>query len=184
MLYDMAEERVERFIFIPFLEDLFSRCRADDPTEEYWNFLETVYPEMHYTVGDVHYSYTNEPFSYIYETILKKLGCERKQLINVLPYVEEYERERYLRVEQDGESEIIASEDYDERDEYDEVEECGHNCTFMIEDVRGTKSALKRKMEERHFPYMIEYTEVKKLYSEMKQRDAITGKRGWVKRKV
>ena len=184
MLYDMAEERVERFIFIPFLQDLFSRCKTDTPIEEYWNFLEIVYPEMHYTVGEVHYSYTNEPFSYIYETIIKKLGCERKQIIDVLPYVEKYEVERYLRVEKDGGSEVIAAEDYDECDEYDDVEECGYNCTFDVALVRNTHSALKQKMEDRHFPYFIEYLEVKKLFHEMKKRDAITGKRGWVKKKA
>lgn len=38
--------------------------------------------------------------------------------------------------------------------------------------------------EDRHFPYFIEYLEVKKLFHEMRKRDAITGKRGWVKKKA
>ena len=50
--------------------------------------------------------------------------------------------------------------------------------------VWNTQSALKQKMEDRHFPYFIEYLEVKKLFHEMKKRDVITGKRGWVKKKA
>lgn len=111
------------------------------------------------------------------------MGCERKQLINILPYVKEYETERYLRIERDNESEIIDAGDYNECEEHSEVEVCGHNCTFAVADVRNRKNALAEKMEEVYFPYMIEYIEVKKLFDEMKKRDAITGRRGWVKKR-
>ena len=48
MLYDMIPAKVERFIFLPFLESLMADCSKAGDDEEYWEFLERMYPALYY----------------------------------------------------------------------------------------------------------------------------------------
>ena len=41
MLYDMIPEKIEEYIFSPFLQSLFEMCDAENG---YWTFLEKLYP--------------------------------------------------------------------------------------------------------------------------------------------
>ena len=85
MLYDMIPEKVERFIFLPYLKQLLtecakatecgSGCKAEYWKTEYWKFLELQYPCIYCDVGIVGDSSYNEPKSFIYKFIVstKKL---------------------------------------------------------------------------------------------------------------
>lgn len=65
MLYEMIPEKVERFIFMPFLEKLFK----GDGIDAYWDFLEKTYDELFYEEGDVGDLCRNEPRSFLYSKI-------------------------------------------------------------------------------------------------------------------
>lgn len=70
MLYDMIPEKVERFIFLPFLDTLLAECsKAAD--SDYWEFLKNQYPDIYHEEGNTGSSYFNEAQSFLYKTILK-----------------------------------------------------------------------------------------------------------------
>lgn len=140
--------------------------------EQYWDFLEEVYPEINYTVGDVVNSYFNLPRSYIYDMILHKKGTERKYVIDKLPYDEDYEIETYLYVEKDGDTDCVNAADLEpqEQQAYDLVEVSGHNCRVLISEVREEESDLHQAMLDPYFPYMLEYHEMKKCLYELEDQ--------------
>lgn len=86
MLYDMVTEKVERYIFLPYLEKLISDCdnHSVDKMEGYWEFLSKQYPTLHYNSFSYDYAayacsyYSNEPKSFLYRKIIngKKLTTE------------------------------------------------------------------------------------------------------------
>ena len=49
MLYELASDKVDRFIFLPFLEDIYSE---PDKEKSYWNFLRYGFAEIGYTIFD------------------------------------------------------------------------------------------------------------------------------------
>ena len=114
----------------------------------------------------------NEPFSYIYLAIIKKLGTLRMNITDGIPYEPQLEKERYLLVDENGEESIIAAEDYDEQVDYDSVDICGHNCAINVAKVRHEKGRIHNLLMAPDFPYMLEYQEVKKLLREMQERKA------------
>ena len=70
MLYDMIPEKVERFIFLPFLENMLNNCaKAND--SDYWEFLELQYPALYDEKGNTGSSYFNEAQSFLYKFILQ-----------------------------------------------------------------------------------------------------------------
>ena len=168
MLYDMAQSRVEELVFIPYLEKLFEKCHSENDMEQYWNFLEYVYPMIEYTDGDVISEYFNLPSSYVYDAILHKKGSPSRY-IRELPFDSNYCVETFLYLEKDGNTEIVYEGDFDEREQslYDKVEVCGHKCRFEVADVRHEKSELHQAVEDEYFPYMMEYRRMKQTLSEM-----------------
>ena len=171
MLYDIEPSRVEELIFIPYLEELFKICHSDDDTEQYWNFLEYVYPMIEYTDGDVISEYYNLPSSYVYDAILHKKGTPRRY-IRELPFDECYCVETYLYLQKGEVTEIVYRGDFDERDQYkyDSVSECGHKCRFSVADVRHTDSELRDAVLAPTFSYMLEYREMKRILEDMQSR--------------
>jgi hypothetical protein len=73
MLYDLDESKVERLIYVPFLEKLFDRCPG------YWDYLEEVYGTLYYNVGDVIDEYENSPQSFVY-LVLPQIATAKKAL--------------------------------------------------------------------------------------------------------
>lgn len=51
-MYDMIPDKIERFIFLPFLDKLISKY-SENNMDEYWAFLEDQYPIINYEEGDV-----------------------------------------------------------------------------------------------------------------------------------
>ena len=76
MLYDMIPEKIERFIFLPFLERLMQECNKNGEAEAYWEFLENQYPALYYTEGETGDSYYNEPQSFLYGKIVNAMFLE------------------------------------------------------------------------------------------------------------
>lgn len=75
MLYDMIPEKVERYIFLPFLDQLLRCYKKGGFFTAYWEFLEDQYPIFYSESGEVPDPVFNEPQSFIYKFLVnvKKL---------------------------------------------------------------------------------------------------------------
>lgn len=85
MLYDIIPERVEQFIFVPYLSKLFAEC---DAAEGYWTFLEEMYPNIYYINGEVDDSFDNDSESYMFDFILNQLDYKYTESPDDLPFFE------------------------------------------------------------------------------------------------
>ena len=59
MLYALIPNKIEEYIFLPFLETLVKKCEASDG---YWTFLQIMHPTIYMEEGDTN-SYTNNDSS-------------------------------------------------------------------------------------------------------------------------
>ncbi len=145
MLYDMITEKVEEYIFLPFLTSLFDKC---DQSEGYWTFLEEMYPQITYSCDDeYHFSRrVLEPRSFIFGAALDISGFrERGNVLNGLPYYEELEIERLPRMRQ----ETI----FNRRGEPIDVEEVEDEkvvyvCRFDVAEVRQHPERYSELLDE------------------------------------
>jgi hypothetical protein len=69
MLYDMIGDRIDRYIFLPFLSNLWKTC---DKYNGYWTFLDEMYPIIYCQEGDCGDTYENNPQSYLYNFIVNE----------------------------------------------------------------------------------------------------------------
>lgn len=125
MLYDMIPGKIDEYVFIPYLRKLFEEC---DAGEGYWTFLETMYPQIEFTVGDTEYEADVSPASFIYEFIRTTFFDEVYDFDD-LPREKEFIRERYAYVIDEpggGESLVEVGEiTYEYQQEYGMPEEVG-----------------------------------------------------------
>lgn len=193
MLYEMIPEKVERFIFMPFLEKIFK----GDGIDAYWDFLEKTYDELFYEEGSVGDLCRNEPRSFLYSKIIqfKNLAVPLPAdyewsaslgTYNIITWVEAYE-------DYTDESNYVFSEDGLEgvpgassntciidkdalpryyTDLFDDPEEVGKTYVIDIESVRKASSFsnTKRDFEDAKFPLFKEYLKVRAYYHELKDR--------------
>lgn len=69
MLYDMITNKIDEYIFEPFLQSLFEEC---DKSNGYWIFLERMYPILYYEEGKTDGFTFNDPASFLYGFIIHK----------------------------------------------------------------------------------------------------------------
>lgn len=86
MLYDMIPEKVERYIFLPFLKKLFEECHEASPGDEYWAFLENQYPLLYHEQGEVGDSEYNEPQSFLYKFIVNAKSLDSYTYLDTLEW--------------------------------------------------------------------------------------------------
>lgn len=193
MLYEMIPEKVERFIFMPFLEKLFK----GDGIDAYWDFLEKTYDQLFYEEGDVGDLCRNEPRSFLYSKIIqfKNLAVPLPtdyewsaslRTYNIITWVEVYEdytdESNYVFSEEGLEGVLNASSntciiDKDDlpryyTDLFDDPEEVGKTYVIDIESVRKASSFsnTRRAFEDAKFPLFKEYLKVRAYYQELKDR--------------
>lgn len=81
MLYDMIPDRIDRYIFLPFLKDLWARCDADNG---YWTFLEEMYPTIFAQEGEAGDFYENDPESNLFNFFVNEtLHRHNGELYNI-----------------------------------------------------------------------------------------------------
>jgi len=177
MLYDMIPDRIDRYIFLPYLNDLWARCDANNG---YWSFLEEMYPTIFAQEGEPGEFYENDPESYLYnfivnETLHRHNGelynvkwpdvidyCNRKEWVSIL-------KERVLA---DGEiryfSETMELDDVDDEYIYENGEPDLEGVSWEVE----ISELLKRPdrfqelivfMESDDFSLKKEYNEMRKF---------------------
>ena len=184
MLYDMIPDRIDRFIFLPFLQELWEKC---DKENGYWTYLEEMYSEIYAGEGQPGEFYENEPLSFLYsfiinEQLIRKNGelynidwpssidyCHREEWVSVdVPYltgdgrtVIRSECMKYSEWETSYKN-IFASED-------EELFIDGAIITIDVKEIQRRKdffSDLISFIENDSFPLKEEYNRAKK-YTEM-----------------
>lgn len=199
MLYDMIPEKVERYIFLPFLENLIAECSQAESSEEYWNFLELQYPELYHEEGNTGESYFNSAQSFLYKIIIREKELESetdmddltwpRQLYDlprtnwVMVYRAFMEAEAY---ERNPDPDDIRDTDIEETDIVDQDEVYyryseyfgdpdveGFTIKIDISELRKNPAKyieLREFMEGTDFPLVEEYSNVKQYYGKLKQR--------------
>lgn len=170
MLYDMVTEKVEEYIFLPFLTSLFKKC---DEADGYWTFLEEMYPQITYSSEDV-YRFSRrvtESHSFILSAILEISGFNgsgivRGNTLADLPYYEELEVERITRHKQVA---YITSSGDEEIEEVED-EEAGYICRFTVSEIRKDPEAyedLLTELNDDTFVLKKQYHAVQKYMTEI-----------------
>lgn len=92
MLCDMIPDKVEEYIFIPFLTNLYERCDREDG---FWTFLEIMYPHIRYQRGETDGPILNTPTSYLFNFV-KKIKGFYFTYCDDLPHFESLVTEEYI----------------------------------------------------------------------------------------
>ena len=199
MLYDMIPEKVERFIFLPFLERYMEKIGKNGPGAEYWEFLESMYPVLYYEEGTTGETYYNEAESFLYKQIVKGKSLEGSSSIDyyewpkqiydlptktwVTAYSEFLEYSAYdeypdpdLIPNKVLEETSIVGEDelpYKYSDYFGNPDAEGITVEVEIFELRKNPhryTALRSHMEQKDFPLWEEFQNVKRYYEELKNR--------------
>lgn len=195
MLYDMIPTKVERFIFLPFLDNLISEYQEKGKDEEYWEFLEDMYSTIYYEVGQTGESYMNEPQSFLYQSIIKQKSLDKSFELDCYEWpgqIFEFTARKWVSVPKrfiindfsdfpEPDIDEIYLEDTEIVSEYEvpcryieyygDPDETGISVEIEINRLREnpTKYAwLRNLMAQSDFPLMQEYLGVKKHYEELK----------------
>lgn len=172
MLYDMVTEKVEEYIFTPFLTTLFGECEEADG---YWTFLEAMYPQITYSSED-EYRFSRrvaEPRSFLLSAILNIGGFNgsgriHRDIITLaeLPYYEELEIERTPRYKQVA---YITSHGDEEIEEVEE-KEAGYICRFTVSEIRKKPEDYEYLMTELNddkFIFKKQYNDLQRYMKEL-----------------
>lgn len=199
MLYDMIPEKIERFIFLPFLNKLIADCTKVGADEEYWEFLETVYPVLYHEEGETGEFFINEAQSFLYKSIIREKALEAvsdledygwpKQIYDlptktwVRAYSEFLEYDAYDRYPNPDlipekvfdETNVVSKDElpYKYSDYFGSPESEGLTIEVEIYELRKNPhryTILRRHMEQPDFPLFHEYQDVKKYYEELNSR--------------
>ncbi len=198
MLYDMIPEKVERYIFLPFLDKLAAECTV--PGEDaYWKFLEHQYPAIYHDEGNTDNGYINEAQSFLYKAIVreKKLGptididditwpvevheLPTKKWVRVYRYFMDSDAyAKYPDPEKidpaDLEETALVPLDelhYKYEDYFGEPDVEGSTIEIEIYELQKTPKrydVLRRFMETPGFPLLEEYGNVKQYHAALKSR--------------
>jgi len=198
MMYDMIPDKVERFIFLPFLDKLLTGY-SQKGEEEYWEFLEDQYPYLNYEEGEIGDSYLLSPQSFLYKTITRFKNMDYAFDIDSVEWpsqIYNLPTQNWVRVysefaEDDGFLKYPDPADIDESVLDDTMlipEEqlpYQYDCYFGTPDNTGLmieieiyelrKYAYKYReirecVEDTEFPLIREFLEVKEYYKKLKEK--------------
>lgn len=196
MLYDMIPEKVERYIFFPYLKSLIEKCSAEGADEEYWAFLEDQYPALYYQEGENGESYYNEAQSFLYKAIIKAKALDSFQDFDDLSWpkqiydlptrysVKAYEyfldSDVYAEIQNPDQITDAQMEDttyifedelpYQYESLFGKPDQTGSTIEIEIYQLRHNPSkytALRSFMEQAGFPLLEEFQNIKKYYNEL-----------------
>ena len=179
MLYDMIPDRIDRYIFLPFLQSL---CEAYDAEDGYWSFMREMYPNIFAVDGESGEYYENDPQSYLYNFIINETAhrhngelynikwpdsidyCNRKEWVTVSePYFTPIGEQRYRQETVELNS---VSSDYIYENGEPDIE--GVSWDIDVDDIlKNTKrfQDLIDFMENDSFPLKKEYLAMRDLYN-------------------
>ena len=166
MLHDMIPEKVEEYVFLPYLQKLFAKCDAE---HGYWTFLMELYPELTYEVGEASAVYINDPSSFIYNFLSREKGFQTYVDMENFPCIEEFIFEKwvvlddkYSAIDPEYHGQVIKydriPDDYPS--EWDEPSIVGYSCAFDVATVFNDPLEyleLSSKLEDEEFDLKKEY---------------------------
>jgi hypothetical protein len=155
MLYDMIPEKVEEYIFLPFLEEIFDGITDFDDIEFredseavdicYKEFLERYYPECNYYDGEVPDWDETTPASFIYKFIIDLKHLDHYDLVSgELPYESGFVKSEYIdfdprawRMSQDPDGPMYDPDNL-ENPELTDVTELPSGLDYCSTDIVGS----------------------------------------------
>jgi hypothetical protein len=171
MLYDIIPDKVEQFIFVPYLSELLGKCEKADG---YWTFLKEMYPTIYYTHDEVEDFTENVPESYVFDFILRRIRVKPQKHVADLPFYdslvteEVYEDTAPLMVERKDENGNVISQQIfswpygidDEGEMPPEPEIIGWKLEFDIDEVlndRKEYTDLLSALDDDEFEFKAQY---------------------------
>ncbi len=183
MLYDMIPEKVEEYIFLPYLKDLFSEYSGPIGFSE---FLLNMYPQIPYTIDEVPFRAGLQPESYLYSFIINMKGLRQSLKNTQFPFYPDFVETEFVSVEIGVDEEygkLIDVMDVNEvPDAY--IEEKGEPDTvgyFMIVDVDEVYgdpekySAMFELFESDDFALKKEFNRVNAYYENLVKKEEVKG---------
>ena len=177
MLYDMIPDKVEEYIFLPFLTELYQLC---DSEEGYWTFLEIMYPTLNYEKGDTNDFILNTPQSYLF-AFIKALNNQHLVDCNYFPHYDELVTTEYVYVyDEDENTNLVdaAVVDWAYKNEYGTPEVVGWIYEFDVETVRKNPAKYKDLLDclnDDEFTAKEEYVELREYLKELQSKQKPTG---------
>ena len=177
MLYDMIPDKVEEYIFLPFLTKLYARC---DNEEGYWTFLEMIYPILCYEKGEKCDFISNDPQSYLFDFIkalnnLWSLECDD------LPHYDTLVKSKYVYViDEDDVEKLVDADDvsWDYKYVHGTPDIVGWIYEFDVEDVRKQPAKYKDLLDylnDDEFVAKKEYVEIREYLNKLQAKQKPTG---------
>ena len=178
MLYDMIPEKVEEYIFTPFLVNLFNEC---DNGNGYWTFLEKLYPVISYESGAVPDSCYNTSSSFIYNFIVQSKRLHKFVDTSDLPFYDEFITDEFCFYNENWNNEylheswVIANVndvEVEYRYEYGTPDTEGYYLDISIRDILEQKEVyleLLNILNDDEFTLKNEYFEVREYLDKLIQ---------------
>ena len=171
MLYDMIPEKVEEYIFMPYLDKLLSACENSD---DYWTFLEQMYPKIYYGIENGITSIDSlDSRSFIGEFIAQHIDASwNHAYIADVPRYDQF-LENQLVLLDDGDMVDIDELDQDYIDEHGVPEISAYSYMFDIQTIRSNPEVfndLIAILQRDDFPPMEEYQALIKYRAELHDR--------------
>ena len=170
MLYDMIPEKVEEYIFMPYLDKMIESCEKGD---DYWSYLETMYPRIYYSVENGVTSMDSEDSrSFIGSFIAQHLDVAwNHSYIDTIPRYEEFLENQLVALET-GNGDLVDLDEVDQDyiDEYGVPEIVAYGYMFDIKTIRENPDTFKEMIDillKEDFPPMEEYQALIKYRAEL-----------------
>ncbi|MST69749.1 NACHT domain-containing protein [Mogibacterium kristiansenii] len=183
MLYDMIPDKVDEYIFEPFLENLFDECEKE---EGYRTFLRKMYPVLYYDTGEAGDESENVPESFLYDFIIKKEHICAYYTGDGLPDDEEFLTKEWVYLDEEYNDPDIDTDGlievgeipYEYKCEYGEPAVVGWNYEIEVDHIFSHPSmyeGLIDILENREFPLKQEYDQVRDYLEELRSKKETVG---------
>lgn len=178
MLYDMIPEKIQEYIFEPYLTQLFDEC---DSGSGYWTFLEKMYPILYYEKGDTEGCDDNEPQSFLYGFMARTERFEAVIDGDDLPCDERFQTNEWGYLDHrfhspDYEDEALIDLDdlpWEYEDEFGEPDPVGWNYELHIDKIAENPKLyddVGQLLTSGDFPLKKEYEQARLFLDELRSK--------------
>ena len=144
MLYDMIPEKVEEYIFKPYLDNLIDKCQSGDG---YWTFLATAHPSIEYYY-DMLDDVSNEPRSFLLRFIVKTLGGFENSSLDDFPLYKEFITETFVDVNDGLDTQLLTLNDAESGDWEWISEPVGYELSLDISKLLADKETYAEALQK------------------------------------
>jgi hypothetical protein len=175
MLYDMIPEKIEEYVFEPFLTSLFKECGENDG---YWTFLKKMYPVIYYESGETDSYAENEAQSFLYNSAVQIHFGKTYIDPDMLPHDERYAVNEWVYLDDE-----YKSNDYDRgtlidieevpwayKEEFGEPDVVGRSYELDIDEIlenAESNQEIITVLDSDDFPLKAEFLNVRKYTAEL-----------------